>query len=359
MLQPSRYVALVAMALLLGCGSDRPSPNDEAPSVGRAASAPGAGPSGAPKKAPEQQSAVDWWERYVKALRAAPVGETRVLGVNTRSERDCTKCDPNVPEVYRRDVRLAEAAMKDMKLDRTIGPFLVCGVPDRDGRFTDCVAIRIGDRPGRYTVEGSGVLVDGGTAVLTARHVWNRVGTDPTLRVVVADQASSTDASRLFTVTRPTHAHPQGADLVKLTLDRPVPAELYTPHDIADPASIAKGSRLVLSGYGIDAGGDKGARRIVNVHVAEAPCDATDPIDYGCTPTIEFVAAEPVAWCDSCSYDSGGPAYVEVRPGVWAIVGIIKGPIPQQQRRALCRERTGACGCGSILTYAIQHEQLK
>ena len=92
-------------------------------------------------------------------------------------------------------------------------------------------------------------------------------------------------------------------------------------------------------------------------------CDESGGVDYGCQSPFEFVATEPIesgAWCDSCTIDSGGPAYGQTSPETLSIVGIVKGAIPKAKREKMIPpcQRTGNCGCGSIYSDAIEYQSI-
>jgi len=337
----------VCLATIAGSGCDQRSSDGASPHQPQ-----GRRPLATQPAAKQEDEAIAWWKGYVEDLRRRP----RVM-----EEDHCEGCDPNVPHLFLVDRELARLAREDVEPRERAAPLLVCGVPDKSNRFTDCVAIRTGETTADYVTEGSGVII-AEREVLTAAHVWDAAKGKSKPRVVVADNARSNESNRIFEVVGQPRRHPQ-ADMVILKLDRPVPPELYVKKQVVAASTISKATRLVIAGFGTTGSEASGTRRVVNVHVAEAPCDESGGVDYGCRSPFEFVAAEPIesgAWCDSCNIDSGGPAYVETSPGTWGIVGIVKGAIPRAKREKMVPpcQRTGNCGCGSIYTYAIEHKSI-
>lgn len=304
-----------------------------------------------------EEDAIAWWKAYVDQLN-----------VNPLSERDdpCKDCTARVPAAFLADRDLADRARRDVQQDAS--PLISCGTVD-NSRFTDTVAIVQGTVDGLRTTIGSGVLVDDGKAVLTAWHVWERIKNDTERGVVVSSSSQDKDKKRFYTITRKRAPQSRnGPDLVVLELDRAVEVP-YSKHDInRDRGVVAKGKRIVVAGFGPDPqrGDAKGRRRIVNVHVAQAPCVAGSTPDYGCIASYEFVASDALrsgAPCDSCDYDSGGPAYLE-HPrgsGKWLIIGIVRGGVPDDKAKGWVPPCTskGSCGCGGIYTFADEYFDLK
>jgi hypothetical protein len=213
---------------------------------------------------------------------------------------------------------------------------IVGGVPVSD--FADCVAIGSSDA---WCCTGTLVAPN---VVVTAGHC-DRGGCGE--RIFVGTDVERPDEGRIVTVaeraTHPGYRPPRKHDdIAVLVLDGTV--DDVTPRAIA-PASALTGARAVrVVGYGhTDADGSTGygIRRLVDV-----PLATNDPA-FGGEPTTEFVAGAPFLDRDSCSGDSGGPAYIFHR-NAWRLVGATSRATATSVR---------ACGDGGIYTLVAAFDE--
>jgi hypothetical protein len=109
---------------------------------------------------------------------------------------------------------------------------------------------------------------------------------------------------------------PDGAsDVAALILAEPV--EDVAPRRIATKEAVDAARTTRLVGFGnvdVFASTGYGRKRLVDV-----PMASSDP-RFGADPELEFVAGSPFLDKDSCTGDSGGPAYVDV-DGSWLLAG--------------------------------------
>lgn len=178
----------------------------------------------------------------------------------------------------------------------------------------ECVAV---GGPAGWCCTGTLVAPD---RVVTAGHCFEKCAT----RVFIGQ--SITQPGEIIPV-REAVQHPgyksQGHnDLTVLHLERA--ATDVAPARLATPEAIA-GARFVrVVGYGTtNAYGTVGygIRRMVDVPIATTDCRPEDVgKKFGCDAGLEFVAGAPFLDRDSCSGDSGGPAYVQVGSR-WLLAG--------------------------------------
>lgn len=301
---------------------------------------------------------VRWWQDEIEKLNAQrPLDATD----------PCAGCWATVPAQFLADRDLAKLAKEDVRDNVRI--LVSCGREDNE-LFTDAVAIVTGPVNGQRTTIGSGVLINDGTAVLTAKHVWDRVSSRNDRAVIVSNNVQDRDATRYYRITGKVLPSNESStpDMAILQLDRKVTVP-YQKHDILrDRTIVAKGRRIAVVGFGLNTAttAPSGKRRYVHVHVALSPCGPNPTPDYGCTSQSEFVASDALfstAPCDSCDYDSGGPAYIEDPLGsnTWKIAGIVKRGVTPASAASLtppCKP-IGGCGCGGIYTFADESFNLK
>ncbi|MFE9747260.1 S1 family peptidase [Saccharothrix saharensis] len=207
----------------------------------------------------------------------------------------------------------------------------------RTSGFPDCVAVG-------STREWccSGTLV-APNVVLTAAHC---VGQGCGKRVFFGDDVEFPDEGEVVgvrsAVVAPQYASSTGfGDIAVLVLDESVDV---APRKIARPGALDDATFVRVAGYGnTDVQGKRGygIRRQVDV-----PLAGTSE-EYGADFATEFVAGAPFLDLDSCSGDSGGPAYVSV-DGEWLLAGATS--------RAIGGKRVRRCGDGGVYTRVCEYE---
>jgi secreted trypsin-like serine protease len=251
------------------------------------------------------------------ARAVAPAGDIRALGATAGGiPRD---------SVFSDAAYLANAQWLLRNRRRIVG-----GVPIQ--AFPDCVAV--GSRTA-WCCSGTLVASD---VVVTAAHCMSPGCRE---RVFVGTDVDRPDEGRVIRVrdqaVHPTYRPPRKkqGDLAVLLLAEPV--DDVTPRRLARQAAVGKSRSVRVVGYGhTDAFGSTGygLRRMVDV-----PLATNDP-RFGGDPETEFVAGAPFLDRDSCSGDSGGPAYVASR-GRWLLAGATSRATESSIR---------ACGDGGIYT---------
>lgn len=198
--------------------------------------------------------------------------------------------------------------------------------------FPDCVAVGAADR---WCCTGTLVAP---TVVVSAAHCPVKGGCSE--RVFVGEDVTKPEAGRVVNVQQ-TVVHPQYGqngnfdDLTVLILAEEVGG--VTPRMVAAPGALDQARSVRLVGYGhtdFDGSTGYGLRREVDVGLA-----SSDP-KYGARLETEFVAGAPFLDRDSCSGDSGGPAYLKVG-GQWQLMGATS-------RATASAVRT--CGDGGVYT---------
>ena len=204
---------------------------------------------------------------------------------------------------------------------------IVGGVPTI--AYPDCVAV---GSTARWCCSGTIVAPN---VVVTAAHCARDGCCD---RVLVGGDVTS--AGAVIVGVQEAHTHPSyrsGSrfnDLCVLLLDRHL---AVAPRLLAGAHTLDSAISVRLAGFGtIDERGRKGYGTCRTVDV---PLASADP-RFGADPATEFVAGQPFLDRDSCTGDSGGPAYVEV-DGAWQLVGAVS-------RATAGVERT--CGDGGVYT---------
>lgn len=213
---------------------------------------------------------------------------------------------------------------------------IVGGVPVRG--FPDCVAV---GTKGRWCCTGTLVAPN---VVVTAGHCIEPGCCE---RVFVGTDVSEPGQGRVITVddkkTHPSYKPPRKqGDIAVLLLAEAI--DDVRPRLIAKASALGKARTVRVVGYGhTDAFGSTGygIRRMVDV-----PLASNDP-QFGSDPSSEFVAGAPFLDRDSCSGDSGGPAYV-VSNGRWLLAGATS-------RATASSVRT--CGDGGIYTLVPAYQE--
>ena len=176
--------------------------------------------------------------------------------------------------------------------------------------YPDCVAVGNGDR---WCCSGTLVAPN---LVVTAGHC-DDAGCSS--RVLFGDDTDPEGSGRVVQVEA-AHVHPEyvqdgPSDLTALLLSESVddvPPRAIAPREALDGAGAVR-----LVGFGnvdVFASVGYGVKRVVDVPLASA-----DP-RFGADPELEFVAGQPFLDRDSCTGDSGGPAYVAADGG-WLLAG--------------------------------------
>jgi secreted trypsin-like serine protease len=175
--------------------------------------------------------------------------------------------------------------------------------------FPDCVAVGDGDR---WCCSGTLVAPN---LVVTAGHC-DDAGCSS--RVLLGDDTDPAGTGRVVQVAE-VHVHPDyvqdgASDLSALVLNESadVPPRAIAPRETLENARTVR-----LAGFGnvdVFASTGYGIKRMVDV-----PLASSDP-RFGADPDLEFVAGQPFLDRDSCTGDSGGPAYVAAA-GDWLLAG--------------------------------------
>lgn len=183
--------------------------------------------------------------------------------------------------------------------------------------FPDCVAVGSGNQ---FCCSGTLIAPN---VVVTAGHCFGSCAA----RVFVGTNVDDPSTGQVYQVLRAVQ-HPdyrrggQQNDLTVLILDRDVPG--VTPRKIASSPAIDDAYYVRAVGFGaVDFNGmfGYGKKRQVELPIATAACaDSGDSSRYGCDGGLELVAGRVFSNQDSCSGDSGGPAYIVVN-GEWLLGG--------------------------------------
>ena len=288
-----------------------------------------------------------WWVQQVEMLNA----EIHVHNIHGQNE--CGDCEAKVPHALMRNGELAQRAKRAVERDglEQVWPQIVCGMPT--DAFPAVVAIyqAIGNGVELGNLIGTGTLAEDRRSILTAEHVVDRIRRPGSVVVFSSEPRQSALDRRVRSTGDPRRHRDLGhnikLDLAVLTLDADAPGDI-APLKLGGKDLVVEGDRVRAVGYGFDEHRGKDLSKTVQIIVASAPCDSRK--GYGCEANVEFVASEPFAGCDTCDYDSGGPALVAT-PGGLRIVGVLRAAAKVNNPNECERVRT-KCGCGSIYVYA-------
>ena len=126
------------------------------------------------------------------------------------------------------------------------------------------------------------------------------------------------------------------------------------PRRVATEAQINSVQMVRLVGFGStnDAGTlGYGIKREVDVAIASTACELPDaPNKFGCNAGMELVAGKPLSNRDSCSGDSGGPAYIWGGDD-WLLAGVTSRPMKVNGSNP-----SSPCGDGGIYTRVDRFE---
>lgn len=209
---------------------------------------------------------------------------------------------------------------------------------DRTADFPDCVAVGSVDD---WCCSGTLVAPN---VVVTAAHC---IGRGCGERIFTGEDVEFPDAGQVIAVrsavVAPRYAVGDGlGDIAVLVLDESVDV---APRGIARSGALDDATFVRVAGYGnTNAQGNSGygIRRQVDVPLAGTSGE------YGADFTTEFVAGAPSLDLDSCSGDSGGPAYVSVE-GEWLLAGATS--------RAISGKHVRPCGDGGVYTRVCEYEE--
>jgi Trypsin len=216
------------------------------------------------------------------------------------------------------------------------GPFILGGTKTDD--FPDCVAV--GADLGWCC---SGTLI-APKVVLTAGHCYNCASQ-------VFKGKNVADGKPIFSATPVRHPNfdpdTRNNDLTILFLDQEVQGVLSRPLATSDMIDHAK--QICIVGFGNNNPEDtegSGIKRMATVPIISYQCSIPEMLHYGCNGG-ELVAKAPANDIDSCTGDSGGPAYIQ-SGGEWFLAGVTS-------RQAKLQTNI-PCGIGSIYVRVDKHE---
>ncbi|MCA9303406.1 MAG: trypsin-like serine protease [Phycisphaerales bacterium] len=222
----------------------------------------------------------------------------------------------------------------------SIGPEVFQGIPVPTG-FEHCVAVGCDKR-----WHCSGVLI-ASNAVLTASHCFcgGQNGACGPIRVafgadiyspdetvgVIGDPIAYSDCDGL-----PSTEH----DLCILILERDVD---FRPARLDRNSRVDQESSLRVAGFGLDEKGVAGIKLMAAVYIASSDCNSAESSGrYCCHAPYELVAGGPLLQ-DTCSGDSGGPAYLSSDTSTVAAI----------TSRPICGD--AQCGNGGVYVRVDRH----
>jgi secreted trypsin-like serine protease len=200
--------------------------------------------------------------------------------------------------------------------DSASGRRIFGGKPAKTGEFNTCVAI---GNDSEYFC--SGTLI-GKRLVCTAGHCFE----DQPTKVFVGDSVATPGREyriRDGGLVRHTNYHLEQVphnDLTLLILEKDV--EGVAPIKIASTPACDAMKTVRIVGFGnTNKGGSQGygTKRVADVIVVSPDGVRFQGSKYGADPGLEFVAEDRHA--DSCTGDSGGPAFLAGATGNWSLAG--------------------------------------
>lgn len=258
-----------------------------------------------------------WCEAFTAAYnlpdsQASPVGRTRMRAAAKDPEKD----------LYDDPTFLANARVLARSRTRIVGGQDTAG-------FADCVAI---GSPDGWCCTGAVIAP---SVVVTAGHCH---AGDCASRVFVGNdvRGPGREVAVRAAVSHPGYQPPREQDdLTILLLAEPAGVK---PVRLATPDALIKRVSVRIVGFGnTNNDGTTGFGRKREVDVAMAGWQPW----FGADQKTEFTAGEPFSDRDSCTGDSGGPAYAWTGGG-WALVGATSRATRSSVRN---------CGDGGIYTF--------